>query len=118
MRHQLRWARTIRVCQPGPYFLSILSNATLWPLLWLFSWPADWVLFIVCPILVWRVVSAQALIIRFTRERLHPEDALLVLWKDLLGAAIWTAAFIGDEVDWRGEKFRVERGGKLVKVTR
>src|SRR2546423_14692900 len=34
-KHQLRWARTIRVCQPGPYFFSILSNPTLWPLVWL-----------------------------------------------------------------------------------
>ncbi len=34
-QHQLRWARTIRVCQPLPYFFSILSNATFWPLLWL-----------------------------------------------------------------------------------
>ena len=33
--HQLRWARTIRVCQPLPYFFSILANASLWPLLWL-----------------------------------------------------------------------------------
>ena len=33
-KHQLRWARTIRVSQPLPYFFSILSNATLWPLLW------------------------------------------------------------------------------------
>jgi len=30
--HQLRWARTIRVCQPVPYFFSILSNATWWAL--------------------------------------------------------------------------------------
>ena len=36
-KHQLRWARTIRVCQPVPYFFSILSNATLWPLLWLIA---------------------------------------------------------------------------------
>ena len=36
-RHQLRWARTIRVCQPLPYFFSILSNATFWPLLWLIA---------------------------------------------------------------------------------
>src|SRR5207249_3973973 len=36
-RHQLRWARTIRICQPVPYFFSILGNATLWPLLWLIS---------------------------------------------------------------------------------
>ena len=34
-RHQLRWARTIRVCQPLPYFFSLLSNASLWALLWL-----------------------------------------------------------------------------------
>ncbi len=33
--HQSRWARTIRVCQPFPFFLSILNNSTLWPLLWL-----------------------------------------------------------------------------------
>ena len=39
-KHQLRWARTIRVCQPVPYFFSILSNATLWPLLWLLAEPA------------------------------------------------------------------------------
>src|SRR5439155_6162169 len=36
-QHQLRWARTIRVCQPLPYFFSILGNATLWPLLWLIA---------------------------------------------------------------------------------
>ena len=37
--HQLRWARTIRVCQPVPWFFSILSNAMLWPLAWLFCTP-------------------------------------------------------------------------------
>jgi ceramide glucosyltransferase len=41
-KHQLRWARTIRVCQPLPYFFSILSNATLWPLLWLASELFKW----------------------------------------------------------------------------
>src|SRR5439155_5279034 len=39
-KHQLRWARTIRVCQPLPYFFSILSNGTLWPLLWLIAFPS------------------------------------------------------------------------------
>lgn len=36
-RHQVRWARTIRVCRPLPYFLSIAANPTLWPLLLLVS---------------------------------------------------------------------------------
>lgn len=36
-KHQLRWARTIRVCQPVPYFFSILSNAGFWPMIWLLA---------------------------------------------------------------------------------
>ena len=39
-KHQLRWARTIRVCQPLPYFFSVLANATVWPLLWLLLKPS------------------------------------------------------------------------------
>src|SRR5262245_17332427 len=34
-RHQVRWARTIRVCWSVSYCLSKLHNSTLWPLLWL-----------------------------------------------------------------------------------
>lgn len=46
--HQLRWARTIRVCQPVPYFFSILSNATVWNALLLYvslhQFSGSWVL--------------------------------------------------------------------------
>jgi ceramide glucosyltransferase len=35
-QHQLRWARTIRASQPVPYFLSIVSNVTLWSVLLIF----------------------------------------------------------------------------------
>src|SRR5262245_14556026 len=38
-QHQLRWARTIRVCQPAAYFFSILNNLTFWSLCWLLSNP-------------------------------------------------------------------------------
>jgi ceramide glucosyltransferase len=41
-RHQVRWARTIRVCRPVPYFLSLVANATLWPLLLLGSTLWSW----------------------------------------------------------------------------
>jgi ceramide glucosyltransferase len=114
--HQLRWARTIRVCQPVPYFLSILSNATLWPLLWLFIHPADWAFAAAGAFLFWRMLSAQWLQHRLTTAPPNPADSLLVLTKDLLGAAIWAAAFIGREVQWRGRRYRVLRGGKLSPV--
>ena len=118
LSHQLRWARTIRFCKPVPYFFSILSNPTLWPLLWLFSYPAKWAFGVTVAGLLWRVLSAQLLQNRLTRVASHPMDVPLVFLKDLLGAVIWVGAFIGREIAWRGERYRVKRGGKLTKVNR
>jgi len=113
-RHQLRWARTIRVCRPLPYFFSILSNATLWPLLWLAAQPSldklDWVLLI----LVFRIIFALHLQKWLTRSTAHNDSWWLVPVKDLLQAAIWAGAFLGNTVEWRGQKMRLRRDGTLI----
>jgi len=71
-KHQLRWARTIRVCQPVPYFFSILSNATLWPLLWLLASPvlskSLGALLAALALLLVRIVIAQNLQRRFMQS--------------------------------------------------
>ena len=72
-KHQLRWARTIRVCQPLPYFFSILSNATFWPLLWLvvslISSATLCAPFTAAACLLIRICLAQNLQRRFTPDR-------------------------------------------------
>ncbi len=114
--HQLRWARTIRACQPAPYFFSILSNATLWPLLWFACLPTKTSLLgaLAC-IFIRRLTAA------FNYARLARGGNLLVPWlamvKDLLGAVIWAQAFLGNHVTWRGVRYRVQAGGKLVRET-
>jgi ceramide glucosyltransferase len=118
LNRQVRWARTIRVCQPLPYFLSVLSNATLWPLCWLFAFPTNWALVVTAIVLCWRTVSAQLLQARLTGTAPSPLDGVLVLFKDVIGAAIWLAAFVGNKISWRGETYRLERGGKLLKLSR
>jgi ceramide glucosyltransferase len=115
--HQLRWARTIRVCQPAPYFFSILSNASLWPVLWLavslvtaktFCAALMAILFLLV-----RIFLAQDLQRRFTPERKLISSAWLVLVKDLLTAAIWFFAFAGNTVEWRGRRMKLRRDGTL-----
>jgi ceramide glucosyltransferase len=117
-RHQLRWARTIRVCQPLPYFLSILSNATLWPLLWLIAFPVLSKTFCVSltaiALLLIRIVIAQNLQRRFLQSRNDVTPFWFVPVKDLLQAAIWAGAFLGNTVEWRGQKMRLRRDGTLV----
>lgn len=134
-RHQLRWARTIRVCQPLPYFFSILSNATFWPLLWLAGtgvgpslafhefpggatgsitplWP--WLCAGGC--LVIRILAAQDLQRRLTRSGAGWKHFWAVPVKDLLQVVLWAGSFLGDRVEWRGRTYRLRRDGTLVEA--
>jgi ceramide glucosyltransferase len=112
-RHQLRWARTIRVCQPAAYFASVLSNATLWPLAWLAVNPTELVLGSAIALLLVRLIVAGDLLDQLTRRN----DALPQLWlvpvKDLLQVAIWFCAFTGNFIEWRGAHYRVRADGGL-----
>jgi len=141
-QRQLRWARTIRVCQPLPYFFSVLSNATLWPLLWLVVSPVVPVVVSVFICLVVRIVTAVHLQHRLSqnpnlggrassqaqtspeygaRGDAHPPVAApwryawLVPVKDLLQAVIWLLAFLGSRVEWHGQRLRLRRDGTLAK---
>jgi ceramide glucosyltransferase len=116
-KHQLRWARTIRVCQPVAYFFSLLSNPTLWPLLWLAARPTALVLG--CALACWiaRILAAADL----QRRLRGPASRLLAFaWlvpiKDLLQAALWLLAFLGNRIEWRGQRMRLRRDGTLEKL--
>jgi ceramide glucosyltransferase len=117
--HQLRWARTIRACRAASYFFSILSNATLWPLLWLlasllFSKHLS-VPLIALGFLVIRILIAQNLQRRFTQSR-DIAAWWLVPLKDLLQVALWAGAFSGNTIEWRGRQMRMCRAGNLIPI--
>ena len=136
-KHQLRWARTIRVCQPVPYFFSILSNVTLWALVWfvtalgatfssmtctgtakagVFTASFFWGLLAAPVFVLARTIAAYDLQRRLTRASTHGRYAWIAPIKDLLQAAIWLCAFAGNSIEWRGQRFRLRRDGTLVKI--
>jgi ceramide glucosyltransferase len=139
-KHQLRWARTIRVCQPVPYFFSILSNAGFWALLWFilglaktihtshihFSstrhvfdvWDLNLHIGLLCGGLF---LLARMGIASNLQRRLNPSSKpLRYFWlvpiKDVLQAAIWLCAFVGNRIEWRGQVYRLRRDGTLAEV--
>lgn len=115
-RHQLRWARTIRACQPAAFFLSVVGNATFWPLLWFSVEPREHVWHMAAIFILLRIVSASQNQRKMNRTNTHCRFDWLVPIKDLLGVALWIAAHLGNKVTWRGDRFRVERGGRLPAV--
>jgi ceramide glucosyltransferase len=128
-KHQLRWARTIRVSQPVPYFFSILSNATLWPALWMLVRPGvlSFAFGAVC--FCARLAMAVDLQRRLLQGRIkidpHGSEssrrsssrsvsyAWMALVKDGFQTAIWFISFMGNRVEWRGEKLRLKADGTL-----
>jgi ceramide glucosyltransferase len=117
-KHQLRWARTIRVCQPLPYFFSILSNPTLWPLLWLAAFHGKLQLAFALTSCAVRLLTAAHLHRRLqgaSSSFSYSSSTWLPLLKDLLQAAIWLLAFLGNRVEWRGQKMRIRPDGTLVR---
>ncbi|NLH75253.1 MAG: glycosyltransferase [Verrucomicrobia bacterium] len=112
-RRQLRWARTIRACRPVAYGLSIVSNTTLWALACFISAPCTWTGVLAAVCLAARLATA------FDNERRLVQSAAHLPWfwmplvKDLLAAVQWALAFAGNTVEWRGQRYRIVRGGKI-----
>jgi ceramide glucosyltransferase len=117
--HQVRWARTIRVCRPVAFFFSVLDNATFWPLVWLIAsrLAGSDAFGSVFPVweflLVFRIVTAVEQERRLSGSGAHWRWFWMVPVKDLLNMAVWVAAFTGNRIQWRGRRYRVMAGGRL-----
>jgi len=112
-RHQLRWARTIRVCQPVPVFFSIVGNASLWPLVWLATAHNGSVALMALGCLLVRLLGGALLEHRFTGH-LRASRWGMAMVKDLFQVFLWTLSFSGKQVTWSGARYRLEEGGKLI----
>ena len=114
--HQLRWARTIRVCQPLPFFFSILSNGTLWPIVWAALDRTGATAGLASLFVLTRLLTCQSNQRQLTGEPSRWADAGYVLAKDLLGIAVWALAFAGNRIEWRGHRYRMLSDGRLLPI--
>ena len=111
--HQVRWQRTIRVCKPVPYALSILANPLLWPLVIALTHPTRLGLGLLVVAIVIRLCVTADLLRRISPGSRDWRWFWLAPLKDAVGAALWLAAFAGNRVQWRGIVYRLRRDGRL-----
>jgi len=109
LRHQVRWARTIRVSRVGGYLGLPLTNATLWAVTAALFGRVD----LTALLLGLRLVMAFASGWGVLRSR----DVVRLLWlvpaRDLFGFAVWFAGLGGHFVVWRGQPLRLDSEGKI-----
>jgi ceramide glucosyltransferase len=111
-RHQVRWARTIRLSRGG-YFGLPIANGTLWAaaLAAAGQWRAA--LALLALRLAAGLVTAGAVL----RDRQTLARTYLIPLRDLAGAAIWVAGLFGATVVWRDARLKLDRAGRILAAT-
>ena len=114
--HQMRWARNVKDRRRAQYFGLIVTCGLAWGILAVLAAPWAW--------WTWAALAAVALLrisaaVAIGRGVLDDPIVLRDLWllplRDIAALAVWLASFAGNEIEWRGLKFRV-RDGKLERV--
>jgi len=114
LTHQLRWARTYRVCRPGGYLAYGITQALVFSLALLWgSGLAPWAWGLVAATLALRGVLALFCERRCLGGQLPPWAFALLPVKDLIACGLWLASFLGRRVSWGERAYRVTREGKL-----
>jgi ceramide glucosyltransferase len=116
LRHQVRWARTVRVSRPWGYRGMIMTHgvatAALAALAWSFSSFALWLL---AATILARFLPLFIIGVYGLKDRALARYFWLAPIRDLIAFGVWAAGLVGDEIEWRGVKFRVTPNGKLVR---
>ena len=114
--HQLRWARNNKHLRTEQYFGLIVTFGLAGAILSVMAAPERWWTWTAFAIVA---ATRLAAVVTIGRGVLSDPNVLRDLWlvpaRDFAALAVWVASFAGDEVEWRGTKFRV-KDGKLEKV--
>lgn len=114
LAHQLRWARTYRICRPAGYLAYGITHALVYSLVILLATGlASWAWGLAAATLVLRGVLAGFSERRCLRGPLPLWAFALLPLKDLIAFGLWLASFLGSRVTWAGRSFRVTPEGKL-----
>jgi ceramide glucosyltransferase len=114
--HQLRWGRTIRDKRKGGYFGMLLTFGLPWAVLGVIAAAGAWWSWL---LLIVVAAARFALALTMSQVVLHDPRGLCDLWlvpvRDFVAMAVWGWTYAGDDIEWRGERFRL-RDGKLIRI--
>lgn len=109
--HQLRWARTVRLCRPLSYFGLIFTLGLPWALLAVMVAPTKWIAAAyLLAYVVLRHVMAWTVGVWGVGDDVLRRKIWLVPLRDALYSAVWVASFVSNRITWGGEQYTMQKG--------
>ncbi len=110
-RHQVRWARTIRVSNFAGNLSLPVTFATLWGIVAVAAGARE----VGLAVLALRMAAAVIAGWGVMRSRDAARRWFLIPVRDLFAAAVWVAALCGRDVVWRGKRLRIDAQGRIAR---
>ena len=115
--HQLRWARTTRLCRPWGYLGLLLTYGLPWSLAAAIVAPSGSVAAgYLGAYLVLRFLMAWTVGVWGIKDPVLRRRLWLVPVRDALAFLVWMASFLSNRIQWRGLEFTI-MNGRMVPVT-
>jgi ceramide glucosyltransferase len=109
--HQIRWARNVKDRRPGQYFGLVVTFALVWAVFAVLAAPYQWWTWVVLgAAIVARLTSAVVVGRGVLRDPQVLRDLWLVPHRDFVGLGVWVVSYFGNEIEWRGLRFRLRKG--------
>ena len=109
--HQLRWARTVRLCRPASYAALLFTQGLPWAIAAALLAPAPWTtasyLF---AYLVLRLVMAWLVGVSVVGDEVLRRRLWLVPLWDAIHFVVWAASFASNHVVWGNVEYVIDRG--------
>ncbi len=116
VEHQVRWARTVRDARRWGYLGMVTTFALPWALATVVSsGVALWSLSLLSLTVLLRVAVALTAGVGLLHDGQVMRDLALLPLRDFFSLFLWAWSYAGDDIVWRGERFRV-RDGILIRT--
>ena len=112
-KHRLFWNRSTRFSRPAGYCGQGFTYGLPWVLIHFSIAPSWWSAIFVAAVLVARLWLAYELTIRLLEDNQALERFWFIPLQDLMSFAAWVGGFLGREIVWRNERFRLLEGGRI-----
>ena len=114
--HQVRWARTVRLCRPLSYVGLLFTQGLPWALLTAIVAPAKWIAGVyLVAYLILRFAMAWTVGIWGVRDEVLRRKVWLVPLCDAIHFVVWLASFGSNHIRWGNVEY-VIRKGRMVPI--